>query len=67
MATGAMAAETWRIGTIFPTTGPLSKNGIKNFDGVKVATEMVNDEGGVLGKKIELVSADAPDPPSYGQ
>ena len=54
--------NVWRIGTILPLTGPLAKNGIKNFDGVKIATEMVNEEGGVLGKKIVLVSADAPDP-----
>ncbi len=54
--------NVWRIGTILPLTGPLAKNGIKNFDGVKIATEMVNDEGGISGKKIVLVSADAPDP-----
>ncbi len=52
----------WRVGTILPLTGPLAKNGIKNFDGVKIATDMVNDQGGVLGKKVALVSADAPDP-----
>jgi branched-chain amino acid transport system substrate-binding protein len=45
-----------------PLTGPLAKNGIKNSDGVKIATEMINDESGVLGKKIVLVSADALDP-----
>jgi len=54
--------DVWRIGTIFPLTGPLSKNGMKNFEGVKIATEMINDAGGVLGKKIVLVSADAPEP-----
>jgi len=54
--------DAWRIGTILPLTGPLAKNGIKNFDGVKIAAEMINEEGGVLGKKVVLVSADAPDP-----
>src|SRR5271157_252266 len=54
--------NVWRIGTIMPLSGPLAKNGIKNFDGVKIATDVVNDEGGVLGKKVVLVSADAPDP-----
>jgi len=59
----AFAADgTWRIGTIYPLTGPLSKNGVKNFDGVKIATEMINDAGGILGKKVVLVSADAPNP-----
>jgi branched-chain amino acid transport system substrate-binding protein len=54
--------NVWRIGTILPLTGPLAKNGIKNFDGVKIATEMINDQGGVLGKKVVLVSADAAEP-----
>jgi branched-chain amino acid transport system substrate-binding protein len=54
--------NVWRIGTIYPLTGPNAKNGIKNFDGVKIATEMINEAGGVLGKKVVLVSADAPDP-----
>ncbi len=58
----AWAADAWRIGTIFPVTGALSKNGTKNFDGVKIATNMINDAGGVLGRKVELISADAPDP-----
>jgi len=57
---GLYAADTWQIGTIFPLTGPLSKNGTKNFDGVKIATDMINEAGGVLGKKVVLVSADAP-------
>jgi len=56
------ADDVWRIGAIFPVTGPLSKNGVKNFDGVKIATEMINDAGGVLGKKVVLVSADASNP-----
>ncbi len=59
---GHAAGGTWRIGTIYPLTGPLSKNGVKNFDGVKIATQMINDAGGVLGKKVVLVSADAPNP-----
>ena len=58
----AAADDVWRIGTIYPLSGPLSKNGIANFDGAKIATEMINDSGGVLGKRVVLVSADAPDP-----
>lgn len=58
----AQAADTLRIGAIFPTTGPLAKNGMKNFDGVKIATQMINARGGINGQKVELVSADAPDP-----
>ena len=56
------ADEAWRIGTILPLTGPQAKNGIKNFDGIKIATDMINEAGGVLGKKVMLVSADASEP-----
>jgi branched-chain amino acid transport system substrate-binding protein len=56
------ADDAWRIGTILPLTGPQAKNGIKNFDGIKIATDMINDAGGVLGKKVVLVSADASEP-----
>ncbi len=58
----AAAQDAWRVGTILPLTGPQAKNGIKNFDGVKIATDMINAAGGVLGKKVVLVSADAPEP-----
>jgi branched-chain amino acid transport system substrate-binding protein len=58
----AAAQNVWRIGTILPLTGPQAKNGIKNFDGIKIATDMINETGGVLGKKVALVSADASEP-----
>jgi branched-chain amino acid transport system substrate-binding protein len=58
----AAAQNVWRIGTILPLTGPQAKNGIKNFDGIKIATDMINETGGVLGKKVVLVSADASEP-----
>ncbi len=59
----AMAqGDVWRIGTIYPLTGALAKNGIKNFDGVRIATDMINETGGIAGKNVLLVSADAPDP-----
>ncbi len=58
----AAAQDVWRIGTILPLTGPQAKNGIKNFDGIKIATDMINEAGGVLGKKVVLVSADASEP-----
>jgi len=58
----AAADEAWRIGTILPLTGPQAKNGTKNFDGIKIATDMINEAGGVLGKKVVLISADASEP-----
>jgi len=51
MGQGALAEDVWRIGTIYPLTGPLSKNGIKNFDGVKIATEMINIAGACSARR----------------
>jgi len=50
-----------KIGTIFPLSGPLALNGQEVSDGVEIARQMVNERGGVNGKEIVFVSADAPD------
>ncbi len=51
-----------RIGAIHPLTGPLSFGGTESFLGAEIARELVNEKGGVWGKKVVFVSADAPDP-----
>ncbi len=54
-----------RIGTIFPLTGPLALLGNESFEASDLAREMVNEKfGGVWGKKVVFVKADAPDPTS---
>jgi branched-chain amino acid transport system substrate-binding protein len=51
-----------RIGTIFPLTGPLALLGNESFEAADLAREMVNEKfGGVLGKKVVFIKADAPD------
>lgn len=50
-----------RIGTIFPLSGPSALNGQDTFDGADIARELFNEKGGVNGKKVVYVSADAPD------
>jgi branched-chain amino acid transport system substrate-binding protein len=57
-----MAAETVRIGSLFPLSGPLALLGNESFNGAIIAADMVNDKGGLWGKKIEWVKGDAVDP-----
>jgi branched-chain amino acid transport system substrate-binding protein len=61
-SSSAMAAETIRIGSLFPYTGPLALLGQETFNGATIAEDMVNEKGGIGGKKIEWVKADGVDP-----
>jgi len=61
----AKAQTEVKIGTIFPLTGPLALLGNESFEASDLAREMVNERfGGVWGKKVVFVKADAPDPTS---
>jgi len=53
------AAETVKIGILFPFTGPMALNGNDQFNGVEIAREMQNEKGGLWGKKIEFAKGDA--------
>ena len=59
--TGAAAADDLRIGVLLPLTGPSSDGGRDMQRGFEIATEMQNDQGGVNGRKVTLVTADAAD------
>jgi branched-chain amino acid transport system substrate-binding protein len=60
---GAMAADPpWRIGGIFPLTGNLAVLGNEAATAAEIAVEMVNEKGGVLGRKVEFIRADGVDP-----
>ena len=61
----AKAQTEVKIGTIFPLTGPLALLGNESFEASDLAREMVNEKfGGVWGKKVAFIKADAPDPTS---
>lgn len=42
------------IGAVQPLTGPVSIDGLSVVDGIKIATEKVNSEGGVLGRPLQV-------------
>ena len=52
------------IGTIFPLSGSNAAGGQRNMDGINAAVQQVNDNGGVNGRKVKIISTDGPDPAS---
>jgi ABC-type branched-subunit amino acid transport system substrate-binding protein len=50
-----------RIGTLFPSTGAQSYLGGGQAAGVAVAVKEINDDGGVLGKPVEVLARDSGD------
>lgn len=54
----ALAQDTIKIGFFAPLTGPAAADGASALNSAKLAVEYVNGQGGVLGKKIELVVYD---------
>ena len=53
----ARAADTLRIGCVFPSTGPAAEAGQLQLKGANLALAQVNEKG-VLGRKMELVVED---------
>jgi branched-chain amino acid transport system substrate-binding protein len=51
-----------KIGGIFPLTGAGSVFGNQNFQGVEIAVDLINDRGGVNGRKVELFKGDGHTP-----
>lgn len=48
-----------RIGALFPTSGTLAALGTVSAEGAALAVQLTNDDGGVNGRKVVLVSGDA--------
>ncbi|MDR3595339.1 ABC transporter substrate-binding protein [Clostridium sp.] len=52
------SGDTIKLGGVFPLTGDVPSIGSAMENGAKLAIKEINDAGGVLGKKLELVSED---------
>jgi branched-chain amino acid transport system substrate-binding protein len=57
-AGGAAAQDTIKIGVTEPLTGAVAASGTYITNGARIAELVINRQGGVLGKKIELVVED---------
>lgn len=53
-----MAADTIKIGLLAPLTGFAAADGLSVSNSVKLAVDQVNEKGGLLGKKVELIVED---------
>lgn len=51
-------SDTIKLGGVFPLTGDVPALGAAMENGAKLAIKEINDAGGVLGKKLELVVED---------
>ena len=58
----ARAEDPIRIGVLLPLTRPLAKNGIENWEAMQIARDMINERGGINGRKIEYLQGDANTP-----
>jgi branched-chain amino acid transport system substrate-binding protein len=56
------AADDLRIGVLLPFTGPWAKNGQESFVAMEIARDMINERGGINGRKIVFVKGDAVNP-----
>lgn len=55
---GSAKIEELRIGVLAPLSGPFASGGSAFADAARLAAERANAEGGVLGRRVELVVAD---------
>lgn len=58
VVTGVKAQETIKIGVTQPLTGAFAASGNYVAQGAKIAEDQINNAGGVLGKKIQLIIED---------
>jgi branched-chain amino acid transport system substrate-binding protein len=48
-----------RVGAVYPLSGEQGPGGLEEFHGVQLAADLVDADGGVLGRPVELVPIDA--------
>src|SRR3989475_2558993 len=59
---GQSLSGEYKIGVLESLTGPLAGEGKRHLEGYEIVRDMINERGGVMGKKLVFVAADAPDP-----
>src|SRR6266705_2585572 len=59
---GQSPAGEYKIGVLEPLTGPLAFEGKRHMEGLEVVRDLINERGGVMGKKLGCAVADATDP-----
>ena len=62
VAHGQTLSGEYKIGVLEPLTGPLAGEGKRHLEGYEIVRDMINERGGVAGRKLVFTVADAPDP-----
>ena len=62
LASPTAAAHVIRVGALFPLNGPMSPLARQEYQGVEIARDMANLDGGVGGAAIQLDSRELDDP-----
>jgi branched-chain amino acid transport system substrate-binding protein len=55
-----------KVGTIFPLSGGAGPNGQAVTNAIKVAADMINKKGGLLGRQLAVISKDDESTPAVG-
>jgi len=58
IAQGQEESDVIKVGKYGPLSGPMSLSGTAGEHGVELAIDQINEQGGLLGKKLEIVSYD---------
>ena len=62
----AQAQGNIKLGFVASLSGPFTIWGVQVRDGMKMAVDELNEKGGVLGRKLELVERDDKNNPNEG-
>ncbi|MFA5664840.1 ABC transporter substrate-binding protein [Castellaniella sp.] len=65
-ASSHAADDTIKVGAIFPLSGGSSPQGQTLLQGVQAMADLINEDGGVLGKKIVIIERDDEATPAVG-
>lgn len=57
--TNSQAADTIKIASVEPLSGTFKDIGERYFSGVEYAVKVINEQGGLLGRKVELIAIDS--------
>ena len=53
--------EPIKVGALIPVTGPYAADGLTMDEGIRLAVEEINEQGGLLGRPVEMVVFDIED------
>jgi branched-chain amino acid transport system substrate-binding protein len=55
---GGVSAQDLKIGASLPLTGVFSVSGTKHQQGYQLCVDMINENGGLLGRQVDLIMSD---------